>query len=420
MTHVLRHGQAGCCEHRRLVHVVPESADASRCKAAVKLAPPPAGRLTAEVREHGRPRPHLADIVGPVRRLHKMIASKARVIGRVPLPRRLGDMQIGDQDEVQPLLQQPLAQSRQVRERLAIHCEGPVAVLIVDVEIDDVRGDLVPAQPIRDPLHLSCGHVAVARLLESEGPQRRKGRGPRQPGIGLHHVLRGRAGEDVVVDAPAVRGDSDLVGRGAPEVEAGPKTIVQEEAVAATGAVDRQEEGDRLVERIGVRPEAEGVGVPECESAAAAINRTRLVPETEDVRVGVEALLQAEAFALKAGRGRGVVEHGSAGRVLHRQPQGFGIEDHVHRCGLEMIPRCVVGDLRAGLGGQRVGPDGVRVLARKIAADPDADHVISKCDYLNGHAVPLRRQGDRRGRRARRSHQAEDDGGQTGRDPHLA
>ena len=174
MTHVLRHGQAGCCEHRRLVHVVPESADASRCKAAVKLAPPPAGRLTAEVREHGRPRPHLADIVGPVRRLHKMIASKARVIGRVPLPRRLGDMQIGDQDEVQPLLQQPLAQSRQVRERLAIHCEGPVAVLVIDVEPDHVGRHLFGAQPIGQGAHFGLGHIGPARLLIAERPTRRQ------------------------------------------------------------------------------------------------------------------------------------------------------------------------------------------------------------------------------------------------------
>jgi hypothetical protein len=70
--------------------------------------------------------------------------------------------------------------------------------------------------------------------------------------------------------------------------------------------VDVQKKRDGLVDRIGRLLPAEGVGVPHGKRLTAAIQRSRLISQSEEVI--------AEAALLADGKARSIPEHG--GRVL--------------------------------------------------------------------------------------------------------
>ena len=105
--------------------------------------------------------------------------------------------------------------------------KGPVFVLEVDVEPEDVGGDAVGAQAVGDVAELRRGKVAVAGLLEAEGPEGRQGRGSGEPGPGFDDLFRFRAVEEVVVDGAVEGAEGVLVLVGAAEVEVGPPGVVE-------------------------------------------------------------------------------------------------------------------------------------------------------------------------------------------------
>ena len=122
--------------------------------------------------------------------------------------------------------------SGKVGERLGIDGEGPVLELVVDVEIEHVGGDAVGAETVGDFTYLRLGSVAVARLLESERPQRRQRRESGEIGVAFHDLLRSGAVEEVVVERATFRAEGDGVARLLAEVEPGAPGVVEEKAVA--------------------------------------------------------------------------------------------------------------------------------------------------------------------------------------------
>ena len=86
------------------------------------------------------------------------------------------------------------------------------------------------------------------------------------------------------------------------EVERASPAVVEEQAVGCGLAVAPDVEGDRLVDRVARRREAEGVGVPVDEGPAASVERPGLVAEREDVLVDRQRLAQREAAPVEAER----------------------------------------------------------------------------------------------------------------------
>ena len=79
-----------------------------------------------------------------------MIAGVAGIVRRVSLIGRVRDVQIGDVDQVQMLFAQIGDESRKIRKGLRVHRKGTIAILIIDIEVDDVGGNSVISQASRN------------------------------------------------------------------------------------------------------------------------------------------------------------------------------------------------------------------------------------------------------------------------------
>ena len=143
-----------------------------------------------------------------------------------------------------------------VGEAVLVPGEDPVAVHVVDVEVDHVARDVPLPETSRDLAHLFFVHVGVAALLVSQRPQRRHRGAARELGVAVDDLPRGRPAEDVVDDRPTlgpVVGAVLILQR---EVELDPVGVVEEEAVGLA-VRHREGEGDGAVEVV------EGGGVPQ-------------------------------------------------------------------------------------------------------------------------------------------------------------
>ena len=109
-----------------------------------------------EIGKDGRPGPDGADVVVTAL-LDEVVAGLAGVVGRIVLVGQVCDVQVGDEDGVQVLGGQLVDEPGEVREAIGVDGEGPVLVLVVDVQIDRVGGNLVRAQTRGDLLHLRAG-----------------------------------------------------------------------------------------------------------------------------------------------------------------------------------------------------------------------------------------------------------------------
>ena len=157
------------------------------------------------IREDAVPRPDVPDVDGAVRIVDEMIARGPFVEWLVASLGRLGDVQIGDEDHLEALPPQIgdhlLESSENAR---AIDRERSIVLLVVDVEVDDVRGDLLVAKRPRQLVYARLRVVRVTRLLEAERPDRREGRLAGQVGVAREDGLRLRTGDEVVVEVTAV------------------------------------------------------------------------------------------------------------------------------------------------------------------------------------------------------------------------
>src|ERR1700742_2114941 len=94
-----------------------------------------------------------------------------------------------------------------------VHCERPMLVLEIDVEIDRIHRNLVCTEAICYLPYSCLGIVTKTRLLEPKRPQRRKRGRPSKPSVCGQHLFRIRSIKDVIVERAAVRTKGVKVGR---------------------------------------------------------------------------------------------------------------------------------------------------------------------------------------------------------------
>src|SRR5579864_631943 len=138
---------------------------------------------------------------------------------------------------------------REVGVGLGIDGEGAILDLVVDVKVEHVRGNSVVAQTSSDLASLRFRSVAVAGLLESERPQRRKRRRPGEISVGFNHFFRRGAVEHVVIERAAFGAESNRVPRLLAEVKPGAPRIIEKDAVTSR-TVDAQKKRNALIKWI--------------------------------------------------------------------------------------------------------------------------------------------------------------------------
>src|ERR1700720_4601735 len=116
-------------------------------------------------------------------------------------------MQIRNDDGVEVLRFKLRDHSGKVREALAIYSEGTVLFLVVDIQINNVGGDMIRSQAVCDLDHSRLRGVTVTRLLKPESPDRRKWHGSGQPRVCFYYVLWSRSVKDVVIHGGARSGE---------------------------------------------------------------------------------------------------------------------------------------------------------------------------------------------------------------------
>ena len=289
---IKRHRLVADAEHGGLVHVVPEAGDARSHEFGIKAAPPVPYGLAAEVRKYGRARPDVRDVGLSVGRMHEGIGRDAAIVGKVALTGRARDVQVGDQHQAKVDRCKLGDEFSEVGKRRRRHRERPVAILVVDIEVQRVRRDVIVPEARRDRARLALGRVRVTRLLKAEAPQRRERRGPREVGKRLDDRFGCRRHHHVVVDRAAFRAEGQHVALGPAEVEISAPGVVEEEPERAATLENAEREGHGLVERIRRRAETIGVGIPQHERAAAPVEGPRLVAEAEIVSIGRHHLAQ--------------------------------------------------------------------------------------------------------------------------------
>src|SRR4029077_1545717 len=188
---------------RRLIHVIPEAGNAHLRKVPIESAPPVAGLRARKVREDAGAWPHGAGIDCAVGILYKVVAGNASVVGQVAVTGEVCDMQIRNDDRVEVLRFKLRDHSGKVRKTFAIYCEGTVLLLVVDIQINNVGGDMIRSQTVCNFDHSRLRGVTVTRLLISKTPDRREWHGSSQPCVSFYYMLRSRSVKDVVIQRSA-------------------------------------------------------------------------------------------------------------------------------------------------------------------------------------------------------------------------
>src|SRR5207302_10365442 len=165
----------------------------------------------------------------------------------------------------------------EMRKALAIDRERTVLFLVIDVEINHVRGNVSFTELAGDLAHARFRIVAIAALLVAERKQRRQGRTPYQRSEIAHYALGIGTVKEVVIQLATLRAEGICVPKLLAEIEAAAIGVVQKNAVRRA-LPHAQKEGDRFVNGIG-RLLVSNVGVPHAERQVATIERPGFVSQ---------------------------------------------------------------------------------------------------------------------------------------------
>src|SRR5258708_7716133 len=189
---------------------------------------PPAGKKRRAARP-GPPFPHIISAGGVV---HEVFPRHSCVVGRVVFARQVCDMKISNGDYVDSLLVQIADHLIKGWELCRIDRERTVLNLIIDIEINDIDGNLLLPEGICNLPHTRLSFVTVARLLKSKSPLRWKGR-PSYKVSQVHQHLLGRGAiDEVVVKITAIGAEAERIAQFGSEVEAGTVCVVEKRSVA--------------------------------------------------------------------------------------------------------------------------------------------------------------------------------------------
>ena len=148
--------------------------------------------------------PHRRCHALPIGILHKDIILDAALIGRI---QRVNlDAGVDYQDRAETILSQVADHPRRIGEAGFVPREDAISVHVIDVEINDVRRDLVLSKSFRDLAHAFFRIVRPSRLLVPQGPDRRQGHAACETRV-VFEDLFGRAfaaaGEDEIIELTA-------------------------------------------------------------------------------------------------------------------------------------------------------------------------------------------------------------------------
>src|SRR5581483_1002156 len=230
------------------------------------------------------------------------------------------------------LLAQVGDESGEIGKGLRVDGEGPIAVLVVDVKVHSVRGNLIRAKPIGNFAHLRLRRVAVTRLLESKCPQGRERRRAGEVCVSLNDFFWGGTIQQVVIERTAFRAESIRVAGLLAEVKPGAPRVVEKEPVTAS-LMNGEEEGNRLVERI------DGflwtyVGIPERVGLASPVEGAGFIAQSEIVLVAGHGFVRGESAVLEPGWSTdGIGANDLSREIPKHDAQGIALDAQFHRCG---------------------------------------------------------------------------------------
>src|SRR5882672_1330046 len=327
MNDVKRHGLIGALEQRRFIHVIPEARRAHADEVFVEAAPPFARARQSKIRKHAFARPNHADIHRSIRILHEYIVLHSRIVRRIAVVGVLLDVQVGDQNRVHALRTKIGNHFFKGWKILAIYRKGRVALLKINIEVDDIRGNFLLPKRADD---FPCARFRIVRipaLLISERPERRKRGASGHGRVSGDDFLGLWPGNEVVVQLAAFGAEGKVIRRLLAEIEYASIGVIEEKSISRAFA-QPDEKRNGFVKRVrGLLP-AELIGVPVREGAIATVHGAALVAEAEVIFIerhlfpGVNALSipghRQTGFVREQYISGGVIEIDEQGRFLNR------------------------------------------------------------------------------------------------------
>src|ERR1700731_376384 len=140
-------------------------------------------------------------------------------------------MKIGDRYDFEPLIPQILYHLLKMREALRIHREGPVFLLIIDIEVNHIGRDSALAEFSGDFAHLRLGIIGVPALLVAQRAQRRNRHAADQLRELLDHTLGVGSREKVIVKIAALGPERIRIMTLFPKIKAAAISVVEKNAV---------------------------------------------------------------------------------------------------------------------------------------------------------------------------------------------
>src|SRR5438876_241009 len=283
------------------------------------------------------------------------------------------DVQVGDDNGVHTLSAKIGDHFFERGEVLAIDGEGRIALLVINVEIDDVRWNSLFAKSSDNLADAGLGIIAVAALLVAERPQWRQGCVSSQGGVFFHDFSWLGAGHEVIVQLAAFGAKGEVVASQLAKIERASIRIVEENAVSDAFAQSDQER-DGLVERVGGFLPAKFVGVPAGEGAVAAVHGPGLVTQGVVIFIDRHFLPDMHLRTVPGhGQARLIGEQHISGEVRKGDKQGRFGDQHIDGAGSHLyFILSIVDPDRAAYGVQRRLGHGPREILWKVSVGRDA------------------------------------------------
>ena len=256
--------------------------------------------------------------------------------------------------------------------------EGPVPVLIINVEIEYVARNLVGAKAVGDLADLRFRSVTVARLLEAEGPQRRKRMGSGKVRVSFDHLLRVRTIDQVIVERAAFGAERIGVARLLAEVEPAAPCVVEKNPVVAPAA-NREEKRDALVDGID-RFLRTNVSIPEGIGLISAVEGSGFVAQSEIMLVRGHDLVDREAAEPEFGGAANCIGRDYvAGEIANHKAERIALNPNVQRRGAEADERGVFLRLRININRPHFDRLPARPRQRPPRKNPRGGRRLARC-----------------------------------------
>ena len=275
------HRERAVRENDRLVHVVPQAADADFLNVLpVQFRPPVPYGGGGEVRKVAQPRPDFLRQQVALRTAAEIVAFHALPPHRVF--RVDPDAGVHDQHRLDSLLLQRADHARGMRKILQIPREPLLVPHVVLVQVYGVAGDAQVPEALHQVEHGLVRVIAPFGLVVAQGPQGRQFRRAGKARVGGHNVQGTAVVDEVIIHqaAEGAEGKNRFIRRA--EVKVGAARIVKQQPVGPPFP-EAEKKGDAFVQGIGFLVKIVMVRSPHGEILAPQVQGAGLVPQAEEV-----------------------------------------------------------------------------------------------------------------------------------------